>query len=162
VIRRYLQHYWNSGYVYGMAIGLLMLLFVPGDVALKLAIFAGVTVLTLLGAAFTFWRAGGQVPPTVSKRATLARASAGLPPAQKWTRDDPSVGILTRGPNQGRHVMAGLWPEDGFWYAVDGRIYAKGEGLTYEELRSILMSEGARWLERGEYSDAVLAKYFTL
>jgi len=162
VILRYLQHFWDSGFVYGMAIGLLMLLFVPGDVGLKVAVFIGVTVVALLGAGFTFWRAQGQVPLRVSQRATLERSSADLPPARKWKRENPVVGILTRGPNRGRHVMAGFWPEDGFWYVVAGRVLAKGEGLTYEELRSILTSEGARYVEPGEYANAILAKYFTL
>jgi hypothetical protein len=58
--------------------------------------------------------------------------------------------------------MVGFWPESGFWYVVAGRVLAKGEGLTYEELRSILTSEGARYVEPGEYANAVLAKYFTL
>lgn len=162
VIQRYIQHFWDIGHGYGMAIGLLMLLVVPGDVGLKVSIFAGVTGLALLGAAFTFWRARARVPPRVSQRATLERSSAELPPARKWTRENPVVGILTWGPNRGRHIMAGFWPEDGFWYVVAGRVLAKGEGLTYEELRSILTSEGARYLEPGEYANAVWAKYFSL
>ena len=111
MIQRYLQHFWDSGVVYGMAIALLMLLFVPGDVGLKVSIFVGVTALALLGAAFTFWRAQGQVPPRVSQRATLERLSADLPPARKWKRESAVVGILTRGANRGRHMMAGFWRE---------------------------------------------------
>jgi hypothetical protein len=148
--------------VYGMAIGLLMLLFVPGDVGVKVAVFAGTTVVALLAAAFTFWRTQGQVVPRVSQRATLERSSAELLPETKWKRENPVVGILTRGPNRGRHVMAGYWPDEGFWYVVAGRVLARGDGLTYEELRSILTSEGARYVRPGEYANAVRAKYFSL
>lgn len=56
--------------------------------------------------------------------------------------------------------MAGFWPEDGFWYMVAGRLYAQGEGLTYEELRSILSTGGARYVEPGEYADEVVIKHF--
>ena len=115
MIQQYFQHFWDSGVVYGMAIALLMLLFVPGDVGLKVSIFVGVTALALLGAAFTFWRAQGQVPPRVSQRATFGTfVAADLPPARKWKRESAVVGILTRGANRGRHMMAGFWPEDGF------------------------------------------------
>lgn len=115
---------------------LLALLFLPGDFGLKAAILGGVSALTLPVAAVTFWRAGGVVPPMVSRRATLQRSSAELPPAQEWRREEPVVGILTSGPNRGRHVMAGFWPEDGFWYMVAGRLYAQGRYLPQPLQRS--------------------------
>ncbi|WP_146184959.1 hypothetical protein [Agromyces badenianii] len=163
MIQRYLQHFWDRGLGYGLAAALVLLIFAPGDdFALKAAVFAGTTVLALLGAGFTFWRAQGRVPPRVSRGRTLERSSAVLRPAKKLKQQNVVVGILTRGHNRGRHIMVGFSPESRFWHVVAGRVHGGSEGLTYEELRMILTSEGARYLEPGEYANAVIAKHFSL
>lgn len=163
VIQRYLQHFWGRGLGYGSAAVLVLLIFAPGDdLGLKAAVFAGTTALALLGAGFTFWRSHGQVPLRVSQGRTLEHSSAVLPPVKKWKKQGIVVGILTRGQNRGRHIMVGYAPDSGFWHVVAGRIHGGSEGLTYDELRTVLARDGARYMEPGEYANAVIAKHFSL